>query len=379
MMHLLDSLWTDEMAFVAPLYSKRQIERAGRVLGERIPADGLTPEVIEAFNIAHNHRESCALPMVSVRHELRHKVQRDGGSGIAVGRLKRMSSIRRKLFAKNRTLYQIQDIAGVRAILPAMADVHRVAGYFHDGETRHGIVRTDDYIQRPKRDGYRSLHIVLKFNGERRLEKWSKSFVEVQLRTNLQHAWATAVEAVGLMRGENLKAGLGDPDWLRFFALMSGEIAHREGEPISATLDQNRSTRLVELRDLEARLHAIDHLDGYAGAIKYINEEAMAGRGYFLISFDRETKTVIVRPYSIFSEGAQAYNSGEGLGAKQNVVLVEADRARDLTEAYPNYFLDVRKFLSECRMAISENPNNPPDTGDYSWLHNWRRRARSGR
>ncbi|MBU6438396.1 MAG: hypothetical protein KGQ77_12790, partial [Betaproteobacteria bacterium] len=56
--------------------------------------------------------------------------------------------------------------------------------------------------------------------------------IEVQLRTRLQHAWATAVEIVDAFTGQALKSGLklnsGDPKWRRFFALMSSVIAIRE-------------------------------------------------------------------------------------------------------------------------------------------------------
>ena len=52
--------------------------------------------------------------------------------------------------------------------------------------------------------------------------------VEVQIRTFLQHTWATAVEAVGAYRGENMKGGEGNSDWLRLFSLMSGEFAATE-------------------------------------------------------------------------------------------------------------------------------------------------------
>lgn len=55
---------------------------------------------------------------------------------------------------------------------------------------------------------------------------------EVQIRTQLQHAWATTVEAVGLFRGEQLKNHQGSAECLRFFELISGELAEAESCPV---------------------------------------------------------------------------------------------------------------------------------------------------
>lgn len=54
---------------------------------------------------------------------------------------------------------------------------------------------------------------------------------ELQIRTKLQHAWATAVEAMGTFLGEALKAGHGPAAWRDFFATASAAIAHVESTP----------------------------------------------------------------------------------------------------------------------------------------------------
>ena len=51
------------------------------------------------------------------------------------------------------------------------------------------------------------------------LGRSGRAKVELQLRTRLQHAWATANEIVGTFRREELKSGEGGPDWLRYFVL----------------------------------------------------------------------------------------------------------------------------------------------------------------
>jgi hypothetical protein len=353
--------------FDRPRYSKRQIVDAGKLLSGSIQI--LNDEVLEAFRIAHNWRAACALPMHMVRAELRGKVVRGGCKGLTAGRLKRMDSIRRKLAKTPLNLYQIQDIAGVRAILPSMLDVERVASYFSPGNTSHKIVREDDYIVNPKADGYRCRHIVLKFQGGTEWADFDRQFVEIQLRTELQHCWATAVEAVGLVRNENLKAGEGSPEWRRFFALMSAEIAAREGQPVGPHVPQEANDRVTELRSLNRTLNAVQELEGYKQGIKYAEELAASGLGYFVISFNPSTREVIVNPFSQFRESSISYDRGDAIALPSNRVLVEVDRVRDLKAAYPNYFLDVDAFLAQCHRTL--NPAQPEP--DYSWVASWRR------
>lgn len=341
----------DAMAeFEIPKHSKRQIVEAGKVLSG--PILRLDDEILATFQVAHNWRSSYAFPMHTVRHELRGKVVRDGGNGLTAGRLKRMTSIRRKLAESPLTLYQIQDIAGVRAILPSMSDVDRVARYFLSGDTSHSVLRDNNYVLDPKADGYRSRHLILKFHGEGKAAAYSRQFVEVQLRTKLQHAWATAVEAVGLVRNENLKAGFGSEGWRRFFALMGAEIAQREGQSIGSLVPAETNYRREELRSLNASLNMISELESYNQAINYADKIAASGVGYFMINFFPETRTVSVAPYRGFRESTNAYDSQDRGLQSSNAVLVEVDKIKDLKAAYPNYFLDVELFTKQCSMSL---------------------------
>jgi len=357
----------DMTDFERPRYSKREIIEAGKLLSGSIHT--LDEKVLESFRIAHNWRNACASPMLKVRAELRGKVIRGGCKGLTAGRLTRMDCIRRKLSKTPLTLYQIQDIAGVRAILPTMSDVERVSNYFKDGDSPHNIVRDDDYIASPKKDGYRCRHIVLKFQGGNELPEFDRQFVEVQLRTELQHCWATAVEAVGLVRDENLKAGEGNSDWRRFFSLMSAEIAQSEGQQVGAHVPQEAKDRLKELRSLDRLLNAVKELESYKHGIKYAEQLAASGLGYFVISFNPITREVVVNPFSQFREGSLSYDRGDASTLPSNRVLVDVDRVRDLKAAYPNYFLDVDLFLQQCHQAF--NPRQPEP--DYSWVASWRR------
>jgi putative GTP pyrophosphokinase len=85
----------------------------------------------------------------------------------------------------------IEDVAGIRVVCPFVPDVYMVArmlGQQDDVE----IVRTKDYIDAPKPNGYRSLHLIVRipvFLSDR-VEKVK---VEIQMRTIAMDFWA-AVE-----------------------------------------------------------------------------------------------------------------------------------------------------------------------------------------
>jgi len=263
-----------------------------------------------------------------------------------------MSSIRRKL-RRNRTLYQIQDISGCRAIMWSMDNLRELQNIYLNGGSRHEVIDQDNYIAEPKRDGYRSHHLVLRFDGPEEHTGGNRLVVEVQLRSRLQHAWATAVEAVGFVRKENLKAGEGSPEWLRLFQLMSGEIARAEGCLVPPSCPEGERERRAELRELEASLEAIKTLESYNQAIRHAEEYLSLRGNSYLIRYDMDSHRVSVSTFSQFRSAAVQYFNAEMFSAEsENSVLVEVDRVEDLRDAYPNYFLDVTRFTTLLRTAV---------------------------
>lgn len=109
-------------------------------------------------------------------------------------RLKSPESIREKLLRKNLspTLEDIEknlfDIAGVRVVCSFVDDIYMLADCLlrQDDIT---LVRRKDYIEKPKENGYRSLHLIVEvpifLQNEKKLMK-----VEVQLRTIAMEFWA---------------------------------------------------------------------------------------------------------------------------------------------------------------------------------------------
>ncbi len=337
-------------------FSMKEVLRAGEALAGVVPWNNRTEAEAarQVFRIAHNWRDSHAYPMRQVRYELLAQLRKQklGVAGATGARLKRMPSIRRKLANIPGNLNQMNDLAGCRVILPSMWDVETFLRGFRR-TTPNEVFREYPYIQEMKPDGYRSHHMVLKYRGDAEAAVYQGRRVEVQVRTQLQHSWATAVEAVGLYRREDLKAGKGDRDWLRLFRLMSEEFAVEEA------CQSPSDERLLEITELEKKLDAVEILERLSQAFAYSESVLFDPKekpDYFQIEYDRAKGKVHIRPffgpiYATMSYDAAEVRNAESGSGETKIVLVEVDEIENLRTAYPNYFGDVQKFKSKLRIA----------------------------
>jgi putative GTP pyrophosphokinase len=73
-------------------------------------------------------------------------------------------------------------------------------------KVRAEFVKRYDYIAAPKETGYRSVHLIFKYRSQSSKHRaWNGLRVEIQLRSRLQHAWATAVETVDTFTRQTLR------------------------------------------------------------------------------------------------------------------------------------------------------------------------------
>lgn len=338
--------------FEVPDFSRRQVEEAGKLLRCTIADDAESVlNAKEAFRTAHSWRSAHQIPMRHIRSVLAGQMRASKIAGVTAARLKRMRSIRAKLAGSPVSLFYMQDIGGCRAIVGLPIEVEHLRARFQ-AQARHILKSEKDYIAAPKPDGYRGVHLIFQYDGRGPFAALNSRpmLIEVQLRSKLQHAWATAVEAVGSIAGEEFKAGLGNRHWLRFFALVSSEIAVSEGcSPVPGT-PENSAERLDELRALDGKLNALQSLDQLRLAVHAVTSVQQRSAAAYIVTLDPARRTVDVQPVS-FGGSAEAYQRAETSGVK-NSVLVEVDRATDLQAAYPNYFLDVGDFTAFVRARV---------------------------
>lgn len=110
-------------------------------------------------------------------------------------RIKKPSSILEKLYRRNYpvTLESLKenmhDIAGIRVICAYGSDIYAIAEMLMKQDDVM-VLMVKDYIQNPKPNGYRSLHLVIEipvfFSDRKQFMK-----VEVQIRTMAMDFWAS--------------------------------------------------------------------------------------------------------------------------------------------------------------------------------------------
>ena len=106
------------------------------------------------------------------------------GAGIAAqvyGRPKHIYSIAHKMASKNLPFEGLYDLRAVRVVVDSVRDCYTALGVTHDLYKPIGK-EFDDYIARPKPNGYKSLHTVIVADDGKA--------VEVQIRTQAMHAFA---------------------------------------------------------------------------------------------------------------------------------------------------------------------------------------------
>ncbi|MEP2472552.1 MAG: RelA/SpoT domain-containing protein [Paracoccaceae bacterium] len=222
--------------------------------------------------------------------------------------------------------------------------------------------RLHSQIANPKDSGYRSVHLMLRFNGGGIGEKHKGCNVELQLRTQLQHIWGTAVEAVGSMRNEDLKAGDGDPQWLRFLALMSGYIAEIEKQPRGLNLGMSYDDLVLEAKELATSLNVRENLSSFRGFMHEADSSGSFGSSVFTLKVDRSTGAVQIAPRwrALF-----AFDDLEDdFEEVRQSIEISIDSMTELRRAYPNYYLDTEEFLNVLGEMEGSKPTNIKGTID---------------
>ena len=341
-----------------PDYTNSTINRAGKELLNS-KSDSLNYR--RALEVVNSWRISHAYPINTFKSSL-HKKAQAYKKPIIAQRLKRLPTIIDKLVRyPEMELSRMQDIAGVRAIVNSIREVRELQITYQDSYFTHELVREDDYISNPKDDGYRGAHLVFRYNNVRYPEahQYNGLRIEMQLRTKLQHTWATAVETMGTLRGEALKSRQGSKDWLDFFAIVSSAFAYlEESELVPKYKNLNPIQTYKEIARLEKKLAVLEHIRGLSIAANAIHTSGYGGfYNLIILNSVEHTVQVIYFTRDQLVEASNAYAQTEARAAKGDKiepVLVSAGPLKELKKAYPNYFLDVNDFISKVEIILKE-------------------------
>jgi hypothetical protein len=252
-------------------------------------------------------------------------------------------------------LHDMQDLGGCRAVMTNVAQVKRLVASMKKSEMKHILFRETDYIEKPQKSGYRGVHLIYRYKSDK-VSTWNDLKIEIQIRSNEQHAWATAVEVVGTFTKQALKSSQGESDWLRFFALMGSAVARMEKSNLVEGTPTTAKELKKELKVYENRLEAVKHLHTFGHAIENIRTSE-TGAHYFLLVLDPTENRIVIKGFkrNELQRATKEYLHTEGIlkETNQDIVLVSVDSANTLSRAYPNYFLDTKVFIELVTKALS--------------------------
>jgi Region found in RelA / SpoT proteins len=335
-------------------YSKRKIDKAGQALitGDYIDFPNGSSEVLTIVNnwrVCHNH------PLNTFKVTLHTRSKSIDKDALIAQRIKRLSSIELKLRRYPKmNLSQMQDLGGCRAVLGTIMQVRKLVNDYKQRPIPHELNRIDDYIENPKDSGYRGIHLIYKAKYKAASSQiYNNQYIEIQLRSKLQHLWATAVETAGTFLRQSLKSSQGEEDWLRFFQLAGSAFALREKAPLVPETPKEKKELLLELKKYSDKLNVQKTLSMFGHAIQISNDEIYRKKNYkyFLLVLKPKENRMNVSGFSKndIAKAAAKYVEIESQISSGNIdgnaVLVSVD-------SFANYFLDTTLFLKELKELL---------------------------
>lgn len=351
----------------SPAYSRSAVNRAARTYMDSNATD-VDRDV--ALLIMNNWRSSHRFPLNTLQMNLRRRAREVDPDALVAQRIKRLPSIRQKLELRPRMEFaRMQDLGGCRAVVTDVEAVETLVDSILNGRHKHQMVRHDDYIEGPRDSGYRGHHLVYKYVGKD-THRWDDLSIEIQIRSRLQHAWATTVETVSMFTQQSLKSSVGEPDWLRFFALMSSEIALREGCGVVPGTPEDVTMLRLELAALATQLDVLTRLTAFNRTLETIEQNLSgAEHRYYLLELtflEDGTATLRTQGARRLAEAQDLYELAERASERhrdRDVVLVTVESFEQLRRAYPNYYADTYTFrhllgeaLGHAQEAWMESP-----------------------
>ncbi len=262
-------------------------------------------------------------------------------------------------------LSQMQDLGGCRAIMSGIDELNSLFDLYRNAnddfvQAENGM-KCSNYVLHPKADGYRGIHLVGRYKARAlKNEPWNGHRIEIQLRTQLQHAFATAVETVTTFTRAPLKFGGGPDQWRRFFSLMGSSLAIREGTPLVGDTPTDPDELVRELRELTKSLRVRQRLRGWTKALNRLPRREMADAKWILLVLDVSEDTIRTTGFTDPKKAVQAVAAIEtsSQASQLDAVLVGVSSIQSLRSAYPNYYADTAAFVAALNTALRE-PGRP--------------------
>ncbi len=281
--------------------------------------------VLNTFQAILRQRTRYSKAMVAQRHKRRNTIY---------GKLKRFPTMK---------LARMDDVAGCRVIFPTLDELYDFRNQLHKARFKHkrkNETNKYDYIKNPKISGYRGIHDVYVYDVRSEAGKNLKGLlVEIQYRTNIQHAWATAVEVIGFITESQPKFQEGDQRYQYTMSLAS-EILARAYEKCKGPHPELHNSDLVEkFLDIDQELGLLKTLKGLNSADTSITDKKNT---ILIFSEDGDLE---IKTFKGATEALKALFQLEKELPNCDIVLVKADTSEEVRYAFKSYFTDAKDFI----------------------------------
>ncbi|MDP3135201.1 MAG: HD domain-containing protein, partial [Burkholderiaceae bacterium] len=175
------SLARESLQVFAPLANRLGIWQVKWEL-EDLSFRFLEPETYkEVAHLLDEKRGEREVYMEQLRARLESDLRARSISASVQGRPKHIYSIVKKMRGKSLNFDQVLDIRALRVVVPSVKDCYAALSWVHEQFTPV-VEEFDDYIARPKPNGYQSLHTIVRDAAGKP--------IEIQIRTREMHEHA---------------------------------------------------------------------------------------------------------------------------------------------------------------------------------------------
>lgn len=298
-------------------------------LGDKIRSEYPNVEE-ETLSLLEDYRKSYKDSLASIFNLLCRLKSQVGINTIITYRIKRFESIINKLdrFPKMQ-FSRMWDIGGCRCIVGNNMQVYKLKKLI---EKNLIIRKENDYIENPQEDGYESLHLYVSLPND-------NNIIELQIRNQDNHNWATLVEISDLLYDAGIKEYGKNKELYKFHQLLSKDMEDiTYEEKVTIALIIKKYNYINKLSEVFTR----NHLNVRE---QWFNIESEGANKYFLIQASKN-KIPIIKAFSSFSEAENEYFETYQKNQKSNIILTHLQRPNyhHISVAYSNYILTMHSF-----------------------------------
>ncbi|GBQ95529.1 RelA/SpoT domain-containing protein [Asaia lannensis NBRC 102526] len=293
-------------------------------------------EIIDQWRAAHRAVLNTFQALLRTRAR-GHKI-------IVAQRHKRIATIFDKLRRfPQMNLARMDDIVGCRLIFQDLDELWDFRAKMHQARFNHRL-KNDyekyDYIVHPKETGYRGIHDVYEYHANSVMGAILRGLsIEIQYRTRIQHAWATAVEVIGHIADSQPKFQRGDERYHRAMALASEILARAHENKTACFPDKSNSDIVAEFLDINQSTSLLK-------LFKDLNSHSLHGSKFKnLILIIKPNSPIETRSFESAVAALKELFVLEKSMPGADLVLVRADSTGEVRDAFRNYFSDTTDFV----------------------------------